>query len=146
MIKINMVNLNIKKLYDDAILPKYAHEGDAGIDIFSYEEYVLKPNERKVFKTGISTSFPQGYVALIWDRSGNAAKRGLKTMAGVIDCGYRGEWGIVLLNTSNEEHHIKKGDKIAQCLIQPIINANINEVENLDLSDRGEKGFGSTGR
>ena len=141
-----MVNLKIKKLFEDAILPEYAHEGDAGIDIFSYEEYTLKPNERKVFKTGISTSFPKGYVALIWDRSGNAAKKGLKTMAGVIDSGYRGEWGIVLLNTSDEEHHIKKGDKIAQCLIQPIIYADIEEVNDLEISDRGEKGFGSTGR
>jgi dUTP pyrophosphatase len=141
-----MVNIKIKKLYDDVKLPSYAHEGDAGIDIYSYENYELKPNERKVFKTGITSSFPDGYVALIWDRSGNAAKKGLKTMAGVIDSGYRGEWGIVLLNTSIETHIIKKDDKIAQCLIQPIINADIEEVNDLDLSERGEKGFGSTGR
>jgi dUTP pyrophosphatase len=139
-----MVNIKIKKLHNDVKIPEYAHEGDAGFDIYSYEEYELKPNERKVFKTGITTSFPIGYVALIWDRSGNAAKKGLKTMAGVVDSGYRGEWGIVLLNTSNETHKINKFDKIAQCLLQPIISADIKEVSNLEESERGEKGFGST--
>lgn len=138
--------LNIKKLDKDAIVPKYAHEGDAGLDLFSNEECILKAGERRAVKTGISTSFPRGYVALIWDRSGNAAKKGIKTMAGVIDAGYRGEWGVVMLNTSDEDFEIKKGDKIAQALIQPVISAEIKEVESLEESSRGEGGFGSTGK
>ena len=141
-----MVTIRFKKLTSDALIPKYAHEGDAGMDIFSNEEYTLKAGERKVFKTGISSSFPEGHVALVWDRSGNAAKRGIKTMAGVIDSGYRGEWGIVMLNTSGEDLEVKKGDKIAQVLLQPIIHADIEEVEDLDETKRGENGFGSTGR
>ena len=138
--------LNIKKLDNDAIIPRYAHQGDAGLDLFSNEECTIKAGERRLVKTGISTSFPEGYVALIWDRSGNAAKKGIKTMAGVIDAGYRGEWGIVMLNTSDENFEIKKGDKIAQALIQPIINADVKEVESLEDSSRGEGGFGSTGK
>lgn len=141
-----MVKLKIKKLKEGAVLPKYAHEGDAGLDVFSCEDYILKPGERKIFGTGISTEFDKGYVALVWDKSGLAAKKGIKTMAGVMDCGYRGEWLITLLNTSNEDHEVKKGDKIAQALIQPIHYAEIEEVKELNDSSRGEGRFGSTGK
>jgi dUTP pyrophosphatase len=140
-----MVEIKIKKLYDDVKLPNYAYENDAGFDIYSYEDKIIQPKERAVLKTGFATSFPKGYVALIWDRSGNAVKKGIKTMAGVIDCGYRAEWGVVLLNTSNELLEIKKGDKIAQCLIQPIISPKFIEVNDLEEADRGERGFGSSG-
>ena len=141
-----MVKLKIKKIHPDAKLPSYAHEGDAGLDVFSCEDYVLGPGERKLFKTGVSVEFDKNHVALVWDKSGLAAKKGIKTMAGVIDCGYRGEWMITLLNTSNEDHEVKIGDKIAQVLIQPVVSANIEEVKELNDSSRGEGGFGSTGR
>jgi len=141
-----MVKIIFNKLNSDATTPQYAHEGDAGMDLYSCESLILNAGERRTVKLGISSSFPQGSVALIWDRSGNAAKRGIKTMAGVIDAGYRGEWMIVLLNTSNEDFEINKGDKIAQALIQPIISAEIEEADALDESERGKNGFGSTGR
>jgi dUTP pyrophosphatase len=141
-----MVFMGVKKLDEKAIAPKYAHTGDAGMDIFSNEDCVLKSGERRIVKTGIASSFPEGYVVLVWDRSGNAAKKGIKTMAGVIDSGYRGEWGVVLLNTSNEDFEIKHGDRIAQGLLQPVISAEIKEVENLDDTARGSGAFGSTGK
>lgn len=142
-----MVKVKIKKLNPEAIVPDISYKGDAGMDLYSVEEYTLKPGERHLFSTGISASVPEGYVSLVWDRSGNAAKRGLKTMAGVIDCHYRGEWKIVLLNTTNEEYTVKKGDKIAQVLVQPVARPEVEEVEELDEdTERGEGGFGSSGR
>ncbi|MGM5484993.1 MAG: dUTP diphosphatase [Nanobdellota archaeon] len=141
-----MAKVKFKRLDKDAKLPAYKKEYDAGLDIYSNESYILKPGERHVFKTGIASSITPGHVALIWDRSGNAAKSGIKTMAGVIDCGYRGEWGIVLLNTGNEEFEIRKGDRIAQALIQPVTYAEVEETDSLEDSDRAEGGFGSTGK
>lgn len=140
------VKIKIKKLYQDAIIPSYAHPGDAGLDVFSLEEKNLAPGERYLFKTGISISLPEGYAALIWDKSGLAANYGIKTMGGVIDAGYRGEYKIVLLNTAKNSYNVKKGDKIAQILIQPVVNARIEEVDVLDETARGAGAFGSTGK
>ena len=141
-----MLKLKIKKLNQDAKLPSYAHKGDAGMDIFSCIDETLLPNERKTISTGISIEIPEGYVALIWDKSGLASKQGIKTMAGVCDANYRGEYKIVLLNTSSENFNIKKGDKIAQILIQPIENAEIEEVKELNETERNDGGFGSSGK
>jgi dUTP pyrophosphatase len=138
--------MKVKLVHPDAKLPAYAHEGDAGLDICSVESYTLKPGERKLFKTGICYELEPGYVSLIWDRSGLAFKHGIKTMGGVIEYTYRGELGIVLLNTSNVEFHVEKGDRIAQMLIQPITTAKIEESEEFSESSRGENGFGSSGR
>ena len=140
-----MITLKIKKIHPDAIIPSYAHQGDAGMDIYSCEDVIIEPKQRKTVSTGITTEFPEGHVALVWDKSGLAAKSGIKTMAGVIDCHYRGEWKIVLLNTTNESYEIKKGDKIAQVLIQSIIKPEIEVVEELSETKRGGGGFGSTG-
>ncbi len=136
--------LKVKKLNPEAKIPSYAHKGDAGLDLFSIEDFVLKPGERKLVSTGISTELEEGYVALIWDKSGIAAK-GIKTMGGVIDCHYRGEYKVVMLNTSSQDYEIKKGQKIAQLLIQPIIDAEIKEVSELSETERGSGAFGSTG-
>lgn len=138
------MKIKIKKLNSDAIIPKYAHEGDAGMDLFSIENLVLKPKHRAVIGTGISIELPRGYVSLIWDKSGIASK-GIKTMGGVIDCGYRGEYKIVLINLSSENFEIKKGQKIAQVLIQKIESPSIEIVNELSKSSRAEGGFGSTG-
>jgi len=138
--------LKIKRLDKTATLPKYAHEGDAGLDLFSAENYTLKPNERKAFKTGIAMAIPKGFVGLVWDKSGLAAKHGIKTMAGVVDSGYRGEILIVLKNLGNDVFKIEKNMKIAQMLIQPVESKNIIEVDDLDDTCRGEGGFGSTGK
>ncbi|MCC7574836.1 dUTP diphosphatase [Candidatus Woesearchaeota archaeon] len=140
------MKLKMKKLEQDAKLFSYAHEGDAGLDIYSYEDKTIKAGTRETIKTGIAIALEKGYVALVWDKSGLASKKGIKTMAGVIDSGYRGEISIVLFNTSKEDYEIKKGDKIAQILIQPIISAEIEEVNSLDETSRGENGFGSTGK
>jgi dUTP pyrophosphatase len=139
------VPIKIKKLRPEAIIPSYAHKGDAGMDLYSCEDYVLKPGERKVFGTGLSIELPEGYVSLFWDKSGLAAKQGLTVLAGVIEYTYRGEYGVVLLNTSDKEAEIKKGQKIAQLLIQPICTAEVQEVNELTETTRGTSGFGSTG-
>lgn len=140
-----IMKIKIKKLNEDAIIPHYVHEGDAGMDIYSVEDVVIESKKRVVVSTGISIELPRGYVSLIWDKSGLAAKHGIKTMAGVCDAGYRGEYKIVLLNTSEESYEIKKGDKIAQILIQKIENPEIEKVKELEETKRGEGGFGSTG-
>ncbi len=140
-----MVNIKIKKLREDAVLPSYAHEGDAGMDLFSCEDYILKAGERRLFKTGLSIELPRGYVSLIWDKSGLAFKHGITVLGGVIEYTYRGEYRVILLNTSEKDFNIKKGDKIAQLLIQPICNAEIEETGVLSETERGEGGFGSSG-
>ena len=138
------MKIKIKKLNPEAILPKYAREGDAGLDLYSCEETILKPGERKMISAGIAMELSEGYVALIWDRSGNASK-GIKTMGGVVDYTYRGEFKIIMLNTSNENFEIKKGQRIAQLLIQPIVTAEVQEVKELSETERGAGAFGSTG-
>lgn len=141
-----MIKLNVKKLNKEAIIPKYAHQGDAGLDLYSIEEHLLKSKERHIFKLGITMELPLGYVGLIWDKSGLAAKFGIKTMGGVIDHSYRGDIGVILYNTSENDYTIKKGDKIAQMLIQQIESAEIEEKEKLSETIRNDGGFGSTGR
>jgi dUTP pyrophosphatase len=139
------MKLRIKKLDKNARLPKYAHPNDAGMDLFSIEDKTLKPGERLVCGTGIALAISEGYVGLIWDKSGIAAKRGIKTMGGVIDSDYRGEVGVVLKNLSGEVYEIKRGEKIAQMLIQKVENPEIEEVDNLENTERDKDGFGSTG-
>ena len=136
--------LKIKKLNPEALIPRYAHKGDAGIDLHSCEQVVLDPGERKTIGTGIAAELEEGYVVLIWDKSG-VANSGIKTMGGVIDCHYRGEYKIIMFNTGKEPYEIKKGQKIAQALIQKVEQAEIQEVEELSNTSRGEGGFGSTG-
>ena len=140
-----MVEIKIKKLHSNAIIPNYAHKGDAGMDIYSCEDTIIYPKQRKAVSTGISIALPENYVSLVWDKSGIALKQGITTLAGVCDSGYRGEYKIVLLNTTTKNYKIKKGQKIAQILIQKIETPEIKEVENLDETSRGDGGFGSTG-
>jgi len=140
------MRLKIKKLNKDAVSPKYALTGDAGMDLFSCEDLVIKSGERGGVSTGISFEVPEGYVGLVWDKSGLAFKNGIHTMAGVLDSGYRGELKIALINFGEEDFIIKKGQKVAQLLIQKIENPEIVEVEKLSEAERGERGFGSTGR
>ena len=138
--------IKFKKMDSNAKLPSYANPGDAGMDFYSAENYVLRPNERKTVKTGIAMAIPVGYVGLIWDKSGLASKKGIKTMAGVVDSGYRGEVQIVLHNLGNEDFVVEKDMKIAQMLIQPIHQPRLEEVAELDETKRGDGGFGSTGK
>jgi dUTP pyrophosphatase len=101
--------------------------------------------ERKLISTGLSIELPEGYVSLIWDKSG-IANDGIKTMGGVIEHTYRGEYKVILINLSDKEYNIKKYQKIAQLLIQPIVTAEVIEVNELSQTTRGEGGFGSTGK
>lgn len=140
-----MISLEVKKLSQDATLPTKENPADAGIDVYTNESYTLKPSEVHAFSTGISASFPEGYVALLWDRSGLGSK-GIHRLAGVIDSEYRGEWKVVLANLSDEPYQIKAGDKIAQCVLQKFEPVEIKEVKKLTVTARGAGGFGSSGR
>ena len=140
-----MVQVKIKKLHPDAIIPSYAHEGDAGLDFFSNENVIINPGERYLISTGISIELPKGYVSFIKDKSGVAFKGGLIHMAGVIEYTYRGEYKILLYNTSKEHYEIKKSQKIAQVVILPVATAEIQEVTELSETIRGDGAFGSTG-
>ena len=115
------------------------------MDFYADEEPIIPPQERKIISTGIALAIPSGYVGLVWDKSGIAAKHGLKTMGGVVDSGYRGEIKIIVHNLSEEPYLVTKGTKIAQLLIQPVEQRTIVEVDTLDETTRGEGGFGSTG-
>jgi len=139
------IKIKIKKLHSEAIIPHYSHEGDAGMDVYSCEDIIIKANQRALVSTGLAIELPDGYVSLIWDKSGISSKFGITKMAGVIEHTYRGEYKILLFNTSNQDYVIKKGQKIAQLLIQPIMTAEIEETQNLSETSRGEGGFGSTG-
>jgi len=139
------MKLSIKKLHPDAKLPSYAHVSDAGMDFFTLEEVTILPGERVAIKTGIAMAIPDGFVGLFWDKSGVAVKRGLKTIAGVIDAGYRGEVLIGLHNLGHEPQVFKAGEKIAQMLIQAVEHPELIEVDDLDETARGKGGFGSTG-
>ena len=140
------MKVTIKKLDPEATAPSYAYKGDAGMDIFSNEDYTLKPRERHSFCTGIAMHLPESYVALVWDKSGLSHKAGLKTLGGVMDAGYQGEYKIGLINLGEEDIIIKKGDKIAQILIQPVESVSLEETDEIETSDRGDKGFGSSGK
>ncbi len=137
--------LKIKKLNPDAILPRFACQYDAGMDLFSVERYEIKSGETAMIKTGLAMEIPVGCVGLFWDKSGIATKMGLKTMAGVIDAGYRGELIVVLINLSKETRVIEKGVKVSQMLIQEVKQPEIEVCEELSGSERGAGGFGSTG-
>ncbi len=140
------LEIKVKKINPDATLPKYAKDGDAGLDLCSVEDYTLRRGEKKVFGTGLQFEIPQGYFGSMRDRSGLAAKHGIHTLAGVIDSGYRGEVGIILVNLGEQDFMIRKGDRIAQLIIQPYENCKITEVNEVNETSRGDGGFGSTGR
>lgn len=139
-----MVKLKIKKFHEDAKVPSFANDTDAGMDIYSIEDITILPNHRTLVRTGLGMEFPKGYAALVWDKGG-IAKNGVTTLAGVGDAGYRGEYKIVLYNLSSKPYKIKKGQKIAQILIQKIFQPEIELVEEMSDSKRGLGGFGSSG-
>ncbi len=139
------MKLQIQKLDPEAKIPTSPYKGDAGMDIFSVEELDLVPGENRAVKTGLRLAIPEGYAGFVWDKSGLALKNQLKTMAGVIDSNYRGEFMIVLFNLGKESYHIQKGSKIAQLIVAPIATPEIEEAEIADETERGEGGFGSSG-
>jgi dUTP pyrophosphatase len=143
-----MIDIKIKLLDNSIPMPAYAHNTDAGIDLYSTISCILKPYERKIIPSGIKLSIPEGYAGFVMPRSGLAIKNGISLVnsPGLIDSGYRGEICIIMINLDKEKDFtINKGDKICQLVIQKIEHANLIESEELDESDRGEGGFGSTG-
>lgn len=140
------MKIKIKKLSPEAKLPTYAHLGDVGMDMYSLEEYDLKPGERRVFFLGFALEFPIGFAAIVKDKGSLPVKAGIHTMGGVYDAGYRGEYNVNLINLGQETHHISKGDKLAQLVIYPVEIAELEESDTLSETSRGEGRFGSTGR
>ena len=138
--------IKVKLLSKDAKVPTKAHSSDAGWDIYASDlAQPVYPHKRRLISTDISIAIPDGYCGLIWPRSGLSVKKGIDVLAGVIDSGYRGEIKVCLLNTSDQIVHIHPGDRIAQLIIQKVEDVKFLEVDNLDDTDRGEGGFGSSG-
>ena len=140
------MKVKIKKINPDAQIPVYAHEGDAGMDLYTVESFELEPGERKSVPLGLSIEIPDGYVALTWDKSGLSHKYGIKVFGGVIDAGYRGEIHAGIMNLSDKFFSFEKGQKIAQLLIQKVERVEFEEVEDLSKTTRGEGRFGSSGK
>jgi dUTP pyrophosphatase len=141
------MNIEIVKLNPTAIIPHYAHPGDAGLDLFAIEQVEILPGETQLVKTGIAIALPPNTEAQIRPRSGLALKHSLTVLnsPGTIDAGYRGELGVILINHGKKSFEVIPGMKIAQMVIAPIIQAKIIVVEQLYDTSRGINGFGSTG-
>jgi dUTP pyrophosphatase len=142
------VNLDVLLIAEPGFEPSYAKPGDAGADLRSTESLTLAPGQRALVKTGVRIAMPDGYVGLVHPRSGLAAKHGITVLntPGTVDAGYRGELMVTLINTSDEEFQITRGDRIAQLLFQRVERATFHPVTELPESARGETGFGSSGR
>ena len=140
------MKIEIKKIHPDATIPRYAHHGDAGLDLFTIESLELEPRERKTVPLGLAIEIPAGYVGLIWDKSGLSHKYGIKSFGGVIDSSYRGEIHVGVINLSDKFFSFEKGHKIGQLLIQKIEQVHFEEVDKLTDSPRAAGGFGSTGK
>ena len=144
------MKIQFKKLDNRAIIPEYKTSGSAGFDLnvlLDTEEYILKKGEIKLFKTGLAMSLPDGYEAQIRSRSGLSLKNGVIVLnsPGTVDSDYRGEIGIILMNCGNEDYKVEHLSRIAQMVMAKYEKADIEVVEELDNTERGEGGFGSTG-
>ena len=142
------MKLKIKKLKPEALIPSYQTSLAAGFDLHSIEDYILKPMERKLIKTGLAFEIEEGYEVQIRPRSGLAYKHGITVLnsPGTVDADYRGEIMVLLINLGNEIFEIKKGDRIAQAVVASVIQAEFEEVSELSATKRGKGGFGSTGK
>lgn len=140
--------LPIKRLDSDVVLPSYAYEGDAGLDLRANVDIDIAPFERKLIPTGLAVAIPEGFAGFVQPRSGLALKSGLSmaNTPGLIDAHYRGELKVIAVNLdANEAIHISKGERIAQLVIQRVPVVSLMEVDKLDETDRGTGGFGSSG-
>lgn len=143
------MKIKIEKIVDDVPLPEYQHYGeDAGLDLHAAENKVIPAGEYKLIKTGIKIAIPEGYGGFVYPRSGLALDHGITVLNadGVIDPGYRGEIGVILINHGDNIFKIKKGDRIAQLIIHRTFTVEWEKVDNLEKSQRGSGGFGHTGK
>ena len=138
------MKIKIKKLKENAKLPKYHHPGDVGMDMYAMETATLQPGEHYRFWHGFALEFPEGYGAFVMDKS-SISKAGLHQIGGIFDAGYRGEYNTLLVNLSDKPYTFEEGDKVAQLVILPVFIGELEEVEELSESARGEGKFGSTG-
>jgi dUTP pyrophosphatase len=142
-----MIDVAIRRLRPDAVLPRQAYEGDAGVDLAACEGAVLEPGTRAVIPTGLAVEIPDGYAGLVLPRSGLAARHGIGVVnaPGLIDSGYRGEIRVVLLNSDRDQAFaVEPGMRIAQLVIAPVASVRLVEVDELATSERGARGFGSS--
>lgn len=144
------MKLDIVRVDKELPLPKYSHgsDKDAGLDLISREGKMILPHEWELVKANVKVAIPSGYVGFVNPRSGLALKKGITVLNsdGVIDPAYRGEIGVILVNHSDEVYEVKRGDRVAQLLIQEYVPVELEEKESLDNTERGEGGFGHTGR
>lgn len=139
------MKIKVKKLKEGAKLPKYHHPGDVGMDLYSMEEVTVKQGEEHTFWHGFALEFPEGYAAIIMDKS-SISKAGFIHKGGVFDAGYRGEYNTGLVNVSDKPYTFEVGDKVAQLVIFPVAIVELEETSELSDSARGMGAFGSTGR
>ena len=141
------MTLRFKRIHPDATLPSYAHASDAGMDVRSVEDVTVPAKGRVLVHTGLVMLLPPMYEAQVRPRSGLALKHGITVLntPGTIDSGYRGEVGVILANFGDGDFEVKKGDKVAQIVVAPVVQAEIEEAGEIDETDRGSGGFGSTG-
>jgi dUTP pyrophosphatase len=144
-----MIEVAVRRLRDEAILPTQAYDGDAGFDLSACDGVTLAPGERAAVATGIAVEIPEGYAGFVQPRSGLAASHGIGVVnsPGLIDSGYRGEIRVVLLNTDRAQSFtVEPGMRIAQLVVAPVAAVRLVEVEELAVSERGARGFGSSAR
>jgi len=139
------MKIKVKKLKEQAKLPKYHHPGDVGMDLFAMEAATIKPGEHYRFWHGFALEFSEGYGAFIKDKS-IISKAGLHQLGGVFDAGYRGEYNTHLVNLSDKSYTFEEGDKVSQLVIIPVAIGELEETDTLSESARGEGKFGSTGK
>ena len=140
------IEIKFQKLHPDAQIPSYAHIGDAGADVYAVTEVTVAPQKRAAIPTGLAVDIPIGYEIQVRPKSGLALKHGITVLnsPGTVDAGYRGEIQVIVINLGDEAYTFTKGQKIAQLVLKPVLQANYVEGE-LGTSDRGVGGFGSTG-
>ena len=141
------MTLSFRRIHPDAVMPAYAHASDAGMDVRSVRELVIPPGGRALVPTGLVVNLPAGYEAQVRPRSGLALKAGVTVLnsPGTIDAGYRGEIGVILANFGQYDFKVNVGDRIAQLVIAPVLQPVVVEATEVDSTDRGAGGFGSTG-
>jgi dUTP pyrophosphatase len=142
-----VIEIPVVRLRDDAVVPRNAYAGDAGLDLSTCEPLELRPGERALAKTGLAVAIPEGYAGFVQPRSGLAARHGLAVVnsPGLIDSGYRGEIQVILLNTDRERTFVAgPGERIAQLVVLAVPEVTLDEVDVLPESERGARGFGSS--